>query len=183
MQVIGTCIGCCMSYIMMQQITTEKREILLAIQGTNVWSGQHIQSHNSAAMTWGGLATHMYTHGARYQWVAYGFLIGLFAPLPLWIAHRYFPRWRLDYWNTAIICGYMYHLSQGTHSALLFHFITGFVSQFWLRKYRTNWFIKYNYILRCVLFHAHFFSFARPSTSLTLSTPPPPVPASMEVPR
>ena len=102
-------------------------------------------------MTWGGLATSMYTHGARYQLVAYGFLIGLAAPLPLWFAHRAFPKLRLDYWNTAIIFGYMYHLSQGTHSALLFHFITGFISQFWLRKYRTNWFIKYNYILRYAL--------------------------------
>jgi hypothetical protein len=37
-----------MSYIMMEQITTEKRDILLAIQGTNVWSGQTLQSHNSA---------------------------------------------------------------------------------------------------------------------------------------
>jgi uncharacterized oligopeptide transporter (OPT) family protein len=48
MQVIGTSVGCMMSYIMMQQITTEKREILLAIQGTNVWSGQTLQKHNSA---------------------------------------------------------------------------------------------------------------------------------------
>lgn len=48
MQLIGTTIGCLMSYIMMQQITTEKREILLAIQGTNVWSGQALQKDNSA---------------------------------------------------------------------------------------------------------------------------------------
>lgn len=37
-----------MSYVMMEQITTEKRDILLSIQGTNVWSGQHIQTHNAA---------------------------------------------------------------------------------------------------------------------------------------
>ena len=37
-----------MSYIMMEQITTEKRDILMAIQGTNVWSGQSLQTHNSA---------------------------------------------------------------------------------------------------------------------------------------
>ena len=43
MQVFGTVIGCTMSYINMQKITTEKRDILLAIQGTNVWSGQMLQ--------------------------------------------------------------------------------------------------------------------------------------------
>jgi hypothetical protein len=48
MQIIGTVVGCVMSYIMMEQITTEKADILLAIQGSNVWSGQVIQKENSA---------------------------------------------------------------------------------------------------------------------------------------
>ena len=46
--VIGTIVGCLMSYIVMQQITTEKRDILMSIQGTNIWSGQKLQTHNSA---------------------------------------------------------------------------------------------------------------------------------------
>ena len=48
MQVMGTTIGCLMSYVMMEKITTERRDILLAIQGTNVWSGQIQQRENSA---------------------------------------------------------------------------------------------------------------------------------------
>lgn len=51
-QIIGTSLGCVMSYFMMQKITDEKREILLAIQGTNVWSGQMLQSQNSQAIGW-----------------------------------------------------------------------------------------------------------------------------------
>lgn len=47
MQMVGTTIGCITSYGMMQKITTEKREILMAIQGTNVWSGQMLQGHNT----------------------------------------------------------------------------------------------------------------------------------------
>jgi hypothetical protein len=147
MQIIGTVIGCCMSYVMMQKITTEKREILLAIQGTNVWSGQLIQGQNSAAITWGGLAKYIYSVGGRYQWVSLGFLIGLAAPFPLWFAHKAMPKLHLDYWNTAIITAAMGALSHGTHSAFLFHYLVGFFSQLYLRKYRTNWFIKYNYIL------------------------------------
>ncbi|KAF2399029.1 OPT superfamily oligopeptide transporter [Trichodelitschia bisporula] len=146
-QVVGTSIGCLMSYTMMQQITTDKREILLAIQGTNVWSGQTIQRENSAAVTWGGLAKYLYGVGGRYQFVSLGFLIGLAVPLPTWFLHKKFPKLRLDYLNTAIVCGTMNILSHGTHSALLLHYVTGFISQYWLRKYRTNWFIKYNYIL------------------------------------
>jgi OPT family oligopeptide transporter len=47
-QMVGTVIGCCLSYAMMEKITTEKRDILLAIQGTNIWSGQKVQKENSA---------------------------------------------------------------------------------------------------------------------------------------
>jgi OPT family oligopeptide transporter len=147
MQVIGASIGCIMSYLMMEQITTEKREILLAIQGTNVWSGQLVQKHNSAAITWGGLANKLYSVGCRYQWVSLGFLLGIIAPVPFWLIHKFCPKLRLDYWNTPIILFSMGALSHGSHSSFFFHYVVGFISQFYLRKYRTNWFIKYNYIM------------------------------------
>jgi hypothetical protein len=74
--------------------------------------------------------------------------MGLFAPIPFWIMHKYiFPRAKLDYFNTAIIAATIAALSQGTHSGYLMHYAFGFFSQFYLRKYRPNWFIKYNYIL------------------------------------
>jgi hypothetical protein len=146
-QVFGTTLGCIMSYFMMQKITDEKRDILLAIQGTNVWSGQTLQSENSSAISWGGLAKYMYGIGGRYQWVSIAFILGLFMPLPLWIIHKLAPKLRMDYWNTAIIMSAAAILDKGTHSALLLHYATGFFSQLYLRRYRTNWFIKYNYIL------------------------------------
>lgn len=47
MQIIGTLFGAVINYILMTIITTNQREILLSIQGTNIWSGQVIQSFNS----------------------------------------------------------------------------------------------------------------------------------------
>lgn len=47
MQIIGTLFGAIINYILMTIITTSQREILLSIQGTNIWSGQVIQSFNS----------------------------------------------------------------------------------------------------------------------------------------
>jgi hypothetical protein len=100
------------------------------------------------AVSWGGLAKYMYVAGARYQWVSLSFLLGLAIPLPFWLIHKYVsPKLRLDYFNTAIIASAMGILEHGTHSALLGHYLIGFFSQFYLRKYRTNWFVKYNYIL------------------------------------
>ncbi|KAF2674475.1 OPT superfamily oligopeptide transporter [Microthyrium microscopicum] len=147
MQIFGTVIGCLCSYLMMMKITTEKRDILLAIQGTNVWSGQMLQSANSAAIGWGGLGAKMYSPVGKYPFVSIAFFVGMVAPLPFWLIHKVAPKLRLDYWNTAIITSAMAILDHGTHSALLVHYATGFFSQLYLRKYRTNWFIKYNYVL------------------------------------
>lgn len=47
MQIIGTLLGAVVNYILMSSITTNQRDILLSIQGTNIWSGQVIQSFNS----------------------------------------------------------------------------------------------------------------------------------------
>jgi OPT family oligopeptide transporter len=46
-QIIGTMFGAVVNYVLMNAITTSQREVLLSIQGTNIWSGQVIQSFNS----------------------------------------------------------------------------------------------------------------------------------------
>lgn len=47
MQIIGTLLGAVVNYALMASITTNQREILLSVQGTNIWSGQVIQAFNS----------------------------------------------------------------------------------------------------------------------------------------
>lgn len=46
-QMLGTVFGAIINYILMSSITTNQRDILLSIEGTNIWSGQVIQSFNS----------------------------------------------------------------------------------------------------------------------------------------
>ncbi len=46
-QILGTLLGALVNYVLMSSITTTERDILLSIQGTNIWSGQVIQSFNS----------------------------------------------------------------------------------------------------------------------------------------
>jgi hypothetical protein len=87
----------------MNSIIDNQREILLSVQGTNIWSGQQPQSYNSQAIAWGGLAHELFSSGRRYQWVPLSYIIGLVAPLPFWIIHRYWPRLRMDYYYTPII--------------------------------------------------------------------------------
>jgi hypothetical protein len=87
----------------MNSIIDSQREILLSVQGTNIWSGQQLQSYNSQAIAWGGLAHELFSSGQRYQWVPLSYLIGLVAPLPFWIVHCYWPRLRMDYYYIPII--------------------------------------------------------------------------------
>ena len=61
------------------------------------------------------------------------------------------PRLRLDYWNTAVISSFIGLLNVGVNSVTLAWFIGGVISQFYLRKYRPNWFIKYNYVLSAAM--------------------------------
>ena len=92
----------------MNSIIDNQREILLSIQGTNIWSGQQPQQYNSQAIAWGGLSHELFSAGQRYQWVPWAYLVGLFVPIPFWVAHRFWPKLRFDYFYTPIIA-YVQH--------------------------------------------------------------------------
>lgn len=110
-QIIGTLLGAVLNYckslqsrfshmclqlslVLMNSIIDNQREILLSIQGTNIWSGQQPQQYNSQAIAWGGLGRELFSVGKRYQWVVWSYLIGLAAPMPFWFIHRYWPKLR-----------------------------------------------------------------------------------------
>jgi OPT oligopeptide transporter protein len=88
---------------MMNSIIDSQRDILLSVQGTNIWSGQQVQQYNFQAIGWGGLSHELFASGKRYQWVAWAYVIGLLAPVPFWVIHRFFPKLRADYLYTPII--------------------------------------------------------------------------------
>jgi hypothetical protein len=87
----------------MNSIIENQREILLSVQGTNIWSGQQPQQYNSQAVAWGGLSHELFSVGSRYQWVPLSYLIGLVAPVPFWLIHRYWPKLHADFLYTPII--------------------------------------------------------------------------------
>lgn len=148
----------------MNSVIDNQRDILLSIQGTNIWSGQQPQQYNSQAIAWGGLSHELFSAGQRYQWVPWAYLLGLFVPIPFWVTHRFWPRLRLDYLYTPIIAYvhplrvtllntkncYRYFigwLCVGINSSILSYFAVAFFSQWWLRTHRPRWFAKYNYIV------------------------------------
>ena len=47
MQVLGSLIGSVFNYVMMNSIVDNQRDILLSVEGSNIWSGQQVQQYNS----------------------------------------------------------------------------------------------------------------------------------------
>ncbi|KAL6251444.1 hypothetical protein RBB50_001653 [Rhinocladiella similis] len=150
-QVLGTIIGAVFNYIMANSIIDNQREILLSIEGTNIWSGNQVQQFNAQAVTFGGFPHELFSVGGQYQWVTLIMLPGFLAPVPLWLAHKKWPQLHLDKVNTAVVAFYICYLNVGINSSVMMFFILGFGSQWWIRRRYPNLFVKYNYLVSAAL--------------------------------
>ncbi|ESK86285.1 oligopeptide transporter [Moniliophthora roreri MCA 2997] len=150
-QSVGAVIGGLLNYIIMRTIINAHREILLDVQGSNVWSGQQVQSFNSEAVTWGALSQHIYTPTGRYGIIPLSIIIGLAIPVPFWIIHRYFPKIHADKVVTPVLCWTLGYLSVGINTSVFTTFLLAVFSQYYLRVYRPRWFRKYNFLMSAAL--------------------------------
>ncbi|KAF8647407.1 hypothetical protein AX16_006736 [Volvariella volvacea WC 439] len=135
----------------MNSIIDNQRDILLSVEGTNIWSGQQPQQYNSQAIAWGGLSHELFAIGKKYQFVAWAYVFGLLVPIPFWIIHKLWPKLRADYLYTPVICYYIGWLCVGINSSIFSYFSVAYFSQWWLRTRCPKWFAKYNYILAAAL--------------------------------
>jgi hypothetical protein len=91
------------------------------------------------------IAPKMFSIGARYEWVSAAFLVGFIIPLPFYFMHKFFPHQRIwSYLNLSIICWYMGYLVVGINSSVWIFFAIGAWGQFYLRKYKPEFFIKWS---------------------------------------
>lgn len=146
-QLIGTVIGSVFNYIMMNSIVTNERDILLSIEGTEIWSGQNVQQYNTQGISWGALAKYMYNVGARYEWVPLSLLLGFALPLPFYLAHRFFPKVGFNNINIPILVWYAGYLSVGMNAGPTVQFLLGIFSQWYLRVHHPKIFKDYNYVV------------------------------------
>ncbi|KAI1003041.1 hypothetical protein K3495_g5166 [Podosphaera aphanis] len=150
-QIIGTVLGAILNYVVMSSVTTNQRETLLSIQGTNIWSGQVIQSFNSNAIAFGGLSKYVFGIGRTYESVIIALPLGLLIPLPFYLLHRWFPSLGLNNIITPIICWCLGFLSVGINSSMTMFYLIGFLVQFYVRRRHLSWFLKYNYLLAAAI--------------------------------
>ncbi|KAL4072458.1 OPT oligopeptide transporter protein-domain-containing protein [Scleroderma yunnanense] len=148
-QVWGTVLGVAVNYAVMVSIVNSERDTLLSSTGTNVWSGQIVQSLNSDAVTW-SLARELYGPDGQYFIVPLSFLIGVVMTVIQWLIWRRWPRIgpvKVDSVILPVIYMYSASMSSGVNSPATSTVLVGIISQYWLRSYHPGWFRKYNYIL------------------------------------
>ncbi|GAA5902251.1 hypothetical protein JCM8208_007240 [Rhodotorula glutinis] len=150
-QSLGTVIGAILQLIIMKQIISAQRELLLDTQGSNIWSGQQVQSFNSQAVSWGALAKDMYGPHSDYFVIPLAIVIGLAVPLPFYFAHKLWPKMRFNTFVSPITCWCLGYLSVGINSSIFTTMLLAIFSQFYLRRYRATWFRKYNYLMSAAL--------------------------------
>ncbi|KAJ7669860.1 peptide transporter MTD1 [Mycena polygramma] len=143
-QALGSVVGGLLNYVIMKVIISTHREILLDVQGSNI-------SFNADAVSWGALGNILYAPSGRYGIVPFSILIGLGAPIPFWLIHRYFPKLGANHIVTPILCWTLGYLSVGINSSVFTTFLLAVFSQFYLRRYRPRWFRKYNFLLSAAL--------------------------------
>ncbi|BGP57708.1 hypothetical protein JCM8202_005492 [Rhodotorula sphaerocarpa] len=150
-QSLGTVVGAILQLIIMKDIVAAQRPLLLSTQGSNIWSGQQVQSFNSQAVSWGALAKSFYGPGSPYAIIPYSILIGLACPLPFYVLHRFFPKAGFNTYVTPVTLWCLGNLSVGINSGIFMTVCLGFFSQFYLRRHRPSFFRKYNYLVSAAL--------------------------------
>ncbi|WWC59398.1 uncharacterized protein I303_101953 [Kwoniella dejecticola CBS 10117] len=149
-QTYSSLLGAVLNYVMMDTITTHKRNILLDPTGSQIWSGVQVQSLNSNAVTW-SLAKYVYTFKNNgYGIIPLGLLIGACLPVIHWfIAERYEKIGPITVRKIVlpvilVSSGVTY---AGSTSVQTSRILTGLFSQWYMRLRNPAWFGRYNYIV------------------------------------
>ncbi|KAL0073786.1 OPT family small oligopeptide transporter [Phycomyces blakesleeanus] len=102
----------------------------------------------SASIIWGVIGPgRMFGVGSQYSATLYFFLIGFLLPIPFWFLSKRFPerKW-LSYIHIPLILNSTGMMPPAMPINFSMWCATGFIFMYWLRKYRHEWWSKYNYV-------------------------------------
>ncbi|MBW0475763.1 hypothetical protein O181_015478 [Austropuccinia psidii MF-1] len=150
-QIFGTLIGLFVNYGVMKLLVRTQREVLLSSGGNGVFSGFIIAAFNSRAVCWGSFSRQLFLADQKYGSISLALAIGLVLPFPFFILHRFFPQLKLNRLNVPLLMGSISSNIWGAAAGRFVNILIGLMSQFWARKYRHQWYKKYNYVLSAAL--------------------------------
>ncbi|CAG8567234.1 12233_t:CDS:10 [Dentiscutata erythropus] len=149
-QLWGTILGGFVNYWILDLIIATKRPYIdgTLSDPTGQFTGYQSQIFNTASIVWGLIGpARTFGRDSMYGTLLWGFLIGVFAPVPFYLLHRKFPKARFDLVNIPLICTGLSTLPGTYTNFIISGFIASFLSQYYAYRYKTRWWTKYNYVL------------------------------------
>ncbi|KAJ6572780.1 OPT oligopeptide transporter [Mycena vulgaris] len=152
-QIMAAFVGLPVNYGVMRWILETKLDYLTGVltDPTGQWTAQDFKSYNTAGIQYALVGPTRLFANTVYHPLTYGFVVGAVAPLLIWLAHRKFPRWNLDKWNTTIFFAssatFRGNISTGPFTSI----IIGTVWNFWLFRYRHQFWKMWAYVFSYLL--------------------------------
>ncbi|CAB4424935.1 unnamed protein product [Rhizophagus irregularis] len=149
-QLYGTVVGGFMNYWVLRLIISSKRQFLDGTMEdpTGQVSGYHTQVFNTASIVWGLIGpARTFGPNSPYHPLLWGFLIGVFVPIPFYLLHRKYPKYRFDLVNVPLICNGLQLIPESYTNFIIMGFLASFASQFYAYRYKNKLWKKYNYVI------------------------------------
>ncbi|KAA1111316.1 hypothetical protein PGTUg99_001155 [Puccinia graminis f. sp. tritici] len=138
-QLIGCTVGSLTTLLVARAIVSHEREVLLSPHGNGIFSGAEIAAFQARAVSWGLFSRHLFLSGQRYSAVSWGMLIGFALPVPFFVAHKIWPRLKLNQVIVPLFLGIIPGLYNMAYAGELARMVIGLTSQLWARRYRAQW--------------------------------------------
>ncbi|KAI9206271.1 OPT oligopeptide transporter protein-domain-containing protein [Polychytrium aggregatum] len=147
--VTGQVIGAILSALICVPVATSFT--LSPLFGKGDWRAIGYGVFYSAGTIWGAIApARFFGYGALYHDVLYAFPVGFLLPILPWLGNKVYkhPYWHLV--NIPIMANW-FGPQTGNMNTILTPFIVAFVFQYYLFRYKSEWWRKYNFVLSVAL--------------------------------
>lgn len=106
----------------------------------------------TASLIWGGIGpARLFSPGERYSPLLWWFLIGAALPIPFYFLAKRYPLSFWRYINIPVFFAGVGAIPPGSGINYASWAITGFTFNYFIRRYRFRWWMRYNYILSAAL--------------------------------
>lgn len=148
-QCYGELIGVPINYFTFRWVMSTKWDYMTGklIDPLRQWTGQAVETYHTNAIQYVVLGPRRLFE--NYPLLPYGFLLGLVAPILVFLLHRKFPESRLKFrlWNTTVFFATMSHFYGNISTGYLSKFIAGTIVMFYIYRFKHPLWRKYNYVV------------------------------------
>ncbi|RUS25933.1 OPT oligopeptide transporter protein-domain-containing protein [Jimgerdemannia flammicorona] len=150
-QIYASVVSAIITWITTQCILERNHSDIMASldDPSSPWTLQSITMYYSVSVIWGAIGpTRFFGSGTPYSGLLWFYLVGIALPPLLYLLQRWQPRMEfLKFINIPIICIGVTTVPETYTNFVTVAFVIGFVFQFWLYRWKHDWWKKYNYVL------------------------------------